>query len=94
MLGLDSTEKIYALLEVVEALGLDVISTGVALAWATEALKRGVISEKQTLTPLDFGEEKGYITAVRHLASPSNEFYHDLAKGLAHAASRDDCPGA
>ncbi|MEW6448721.1 MAG: aldehyde ferredoxin oxidoreductase N-terminal domain-containing protein [Bacillota bacterium] len=88
MLGLDSTDKIYALLAVIEAMGLDAISTGVTLAWATEALKRGVIGEKETLSPLEFGEEKGYVTAVRHLASPPNAFYRDLAKGLAHAASR------
>ncbi|HIE12314.1 MAG TPA: aldehyde:ferredoxin oxidoreductase [Desulfotomaculum sp.] len=88
MLGLDSTEKIYALLEVVEALGLDVISTGVALAWATEAFGRSIIGERETLTPLEFGDERGYIAAARHLTSPPNQFYADLAKGLAYAASR------
>lgn len=88
MLGLDSTEKVYALLDTVEALGLDVISTGVALAWATEALNRGFISEKETLTPLVFGDEKGYVAAARHLALLPNEFYRNLAKGLACACSR------
>lgn len=87
MLGLDSTDKVYAVLEAVEALGLDVISTGVVLAWATEALERGAISETQTLNPLRFGDEKGYIAAAQNLASQPNEFYRNLAKGLAFAAS-------
>jgi aldehyde:ferredoxin oxidoreductase len=88
MLGLDSTTKVYALLEAVEALGLDVISTGVVLAWATEALARGTVTEKETLVPLRFGEETGYVAAAHRLASPPNEFYRDLGKGLSFAAPR------
>jgi aldehyde:ferredoxin oxidoreductase len=86
MLGLDNTGKVYAVLEVVEALGLDVISTGVILAWATEALKRGIVTEAETLTPLKFGQEKGYVAAVNHLASPPNKFYENIGKGLTYAA--------
>lgn len=86
MLGLDSTGKVYAVLEVVEALGLDVISTGVTLAWATEALKRGLVTEAETQTPLCFGEEKGYVAAAQNLASPPNDFYRNIGKGLAFAA--------
>lgn len=86
MLGLENTDKIYAVLEEVEAFGLDVISTGVALAWATESLERGIVGERETLAPLRFGEETAYVAAVRHLVFPPNEFYRNLGKGLAYAA--------
>jgi len=41
----------------IEVLGLDAMSTGVVLAWATEAQERGIISEKETLgTKLSWGD--------------------------------------
>ncbi|MGO0123055.1 aldehyde ferredoxin oxidoreductase N-terminal domain-containing protein [Desulfothermobacter acidiphilus] len=84
-LGLDHPDKIYALLREVEGSGLDAISTGVALAWATEALQRGIITEKETLLPLRFGKVEGYLQAAQHLAQPPNDFYRELGRGLQHA---------
>ncbi|ACX52832.1 Aldehyde ferredoxin oxidoreductase [Ammonifex degensii KC4] len=85
MLGLDAVDKVYALLREVEASGLDVISTGVVLAWATEALERGVVSEKETLVPLRFGAVESYIQATQYLAQPPNDFYRALGRGLRYA---------
>ena len=86
MLGVTDAFKVLALLDAVEKVGLDVISAGVALAWATEGLERGVLSENDTLVPLKFGEAEPYKEAVRHLGTGSNEFYRLLGQGTVKAA--------
>jgi aldehyde:ferredoxin oxidoreductase len=69
-------------------MGLDVMSGGVALAWATEALEKGIISEKETIIPLKFGDAEGYKEAMMHLAMGTNAFYQTLSKGTMVAAER------
>ena len=86
MLGIGSAEDVLRLINQVERLGMDAISTGVALAWATEALERGVISERQSLVRLRFGDAASYLRAIEHLASGTNEFYRDLGMGVEHAS--------
>ena len=86
MLGVTDAFKVLALLDAVEKVGLDVMSAGVALAWATEGLERGVLSENDTLVPLKFGEAEPYKEAVRHLGTGSNEFYRLLGQGTMKAA--------
>jgi len=88
MLGMSQAEAVLSLLEEIDQQGLDTISTGVALAWATEALERGIITEKETLTPLQFGHLNGYQEAVKYLAMRCNEFYHLLGEGTKAAAAR------
>ena len=85
-LGLNNPEHILELIEEVEIAGLDAMSAGVALGWATEALENGIISEEHTLLPLKFSSYKEYLTAVRFIASMKNEFYRNLGKGVKHAA--------
>ncbi|ACV67383.1 aldehyde ferredoxin oxidoreductase N-terminal domain-containing protein [Desulfohalobium retbaense] len=87
MLGMERASEILTLLEDAERYGLDVISCGVALAWATEALEKGVVTEKETLAPLAFNTLEPYRTALGHLALRSNEFYHALGRGAARAAA-------
>jgi len=86
MLGLTDAEDIMHLLDETESCGLDSMSTGVALAWATEAFEKGLISEKETLTPLRFGEVHGYLAALRYITDGSNEFWQTVAKGALYAA--------
>jgi aldehyde:ferredoxin oxidoreductase len=62
------------------------MSAGVALAWATEATEKGVISERQTLVRLSFGDSEGYKQAMEHLGRGTNEFYRLLAQGTLKAA--------
>lgn len=88
MLGLKDCFAVLGLLDEVEKMGLDVMSAGVALAWATEAFEKGVVSEGETLVPLKFGDVEGYKTAVHHLAVGGNEFYHLLGHGIMRAAAR------
>jgi len=88
MLGVLDCFKVLDIIDVVERMGLDVMSGGVALAWATEALEKGIISEKETIIPLKFGDAEGYKEAMQHLAMGTNEFYQTLSKGTMVAAER------
>ena len=76
------------LIDVTEKMGLDVMSAGVALAWATEALEKGLISERETLLPLRFGEPETYKQALAHLGRGENDFYRLLGKGALKAAKQ------
>ncbi|UCG11704.1 MAG: aldehyde ferredoxin oxidoreductase [Deltaproteobacteria bacterium] len=86
MLGITDAFKTLGLMDAVEKMGLDVMSAGVALAWATEALEKGVISEHETLVPLAFGDAEGYREAIRYLGLAANDFYQLLAQGTMKAA--------
>jgi aldehyde:ferredoxin oxidoreductase len=88
MLGMTNAFNVLGIIDMVEKMGLDVMSTGVALAWATEALAEGVISEKEALVPLRFDDAAGYKEAVRHLGWGSNDFYRLLAQGTMKAAEQ------
>ena len=86
MLQVTNAFSVLSLLDIAEREGLDIMSAGVALAWATEALEKGIISTKETLVPLKFGDEAAYREAVHHLGAASNDFYRLLGKGTMKAA--------
>lgn len=86
MLGVTNSFDILRILDVMEKVGLDVMSGGVALAWATEATEQGLISKKETLVPLAFGDSNGYQQAARYLGRGSNDFYRLLGLGTLKAA--------
>jgi len=88
MLGVINAGGVLSLLEEMERQGLDVMSAGVALAWATEAFERGIVTDKETLAPLSFGEVEKYREAVRHLGQRTNDFYRSLGQGALEAAAR------
>ena len=88
MLGITNAFSVLGIIDMVEKIGLDVISAGVALAWATEALEKGLISEKETLVPLKFEDAAGYKEAIQHLGLGSNDFYRLLAQGTMKAAAQ------
>ncbi|MGC8912887.1 MAG: aldehyde ferredoxin oxidoreductase N-terminal domain-containing protein [Thermoplasmata archaeon] len=87
MLGIGEPQGFLKILEAVEKIGIDAISAGVSLAWATEMLERGMISEKETLLPLKWGDANGYIKAVNYIVEQPNEFYRALAEGVEHAST-------
>lgn len=89
MLGITSSEDILKLIEVVEDMGVDAISTGVVLAWITEAFEKGIISEKQTegIIP-EWGKLNAYVELVRKIVYGDSEFYKDIARGVEHASSK------
>jgi aldehyde:ferredoxin oxidoreductase len=88
MLSVENCFEVLAIIDASEKMGLDVISAGVALAWATEATEKGIISEKETITPLSFGNTEGYKQAMVHLAMAANDFYRILAQGTLRAAEQ------
>ncbi|WP_348983582.1 aldehyde ferredoxin oxidoreductase N-terminal domain-containing protein [Desulfobaculum bizertense] len=87
MLGLTQASDVLAVMDECEREGLDVMSAGVALAWAAEALDKKLISTAETIVELKSGDKTGFIQAMPHLARSTNEFYAALAKGALHAAS-------
>lgn len=86
MLSVENCFAVLAIIDVAEKVGLDVMSAGVALAWATEATEKGLISEKETITRLSFGDSDAYRQAMQHLGEGSNEFYRLLGQGTLKAA--------
>jgi aldehyde:ferredoxin oxidoreductase len=88
MLGITDAPGILAIMDEIERQGLDSMSAGVALAWATEALEKGAVGLAETIVPLTFGDVAGYREAVRHLGSRTNDFYRLLGQGTMAAAAR------
>ncbi|PUA31544.1 MAG: aldehyde:ferredoxin oxidoreductase [Zestosphaera tikiterensis] len=88
MLGVSDRDGLLRLIEEVDVAGLDAMSTGVALAWTTEAFKRGLITEKETLVKPEWGDWKTYIEMVRYIVKQPNEFYATLALGTEEAARK------
>jgi len=86
MLSVDNSFAVLAILDIAEKMGLDVMSAGVALAWATEATEKAILSEKETIVPLSFGDSEGYRKAMEFLGKGSNEFYRLLGQGTLKAA--------
>ncbi|MEM2634473.1 MAG: aldehyde ferredoxin oxidoreductase family protein [Nitrososphaerales archaeon] len=87
MLQISSPEGLLKLIDKVEKEGLDAMSCGVALAWATEMLEKGLI-DKEILNGivLKWGDFDNYIRAVDQLVEQSTEFYKALAKGVEYAS--------
>jgi len=87
-LDIKTTDEILAIIQVVEETGVDAMSAGVCLGWATEAFEKGLITKEQTLVDLKFGDADAYIQALEYLAAGENEFYRDLGKGCRSAAEK------
>ncbi len=87
MLGLDDVSGMLQVMDEIEVQGLDVMSAGVALAWATEAMEHGLISQTETEgIDLAFGHAQGYIEAIKRITTQPTDFYTALARGAEHAA--------
>jgi len=88
MLGIGSTEGVLRLMDEAESLGLDVMSTGVTLAWATEMLLKGLIGLEETGgLKLKWGNVEAYVKATRFLVEQPTSFYMALARGVAYASN-------
>jgi len=88
MLGISDARGFLRLMEEVEMFGLDSISTGVVLAWVTEAQGRGIISEKETIgLKFSWGDYSNFIKAVSFIVEQPNDFYKALAQGVKYASS-------
>ncbi len=88
MLGISDSAGLLRLMDEVEIQGLDAMSTGVALAWATEAMERNLVASADAdQLSLSWGHADAYIDAVRRIVSQPTDFFRALAKGVRHAAS-------
>ncbi len=89
MLKVSCPEGLFKIIDVVEEYGLDAMSTGVVLAWATEAQQRNLVSTEDCQgIQLRWGNHESYIKAVRYLVDQPNEFYKTLAKGVWPASTK------
>lgn len=86
MLGVTDSFAVLTLLDFFEKSGLDAMSAGVALAWATEATEKGILSTDETLVPLIFGDAASYQQAARLFGTGANAFYRLLGQGTLKAA--------
>lgn len=88
MLGMERAEDYLRLNDAVDTVGMDAISTGVTLAWATEAYAKGLITKEHTDgLELKWGDVKVYSAAIKKIVEMPNEFYQSLAKGVEYASS-------
>jgi aldehyde:ferredoxin oxidoreductase len=88
MVGIDDVSGMLQLMDEAERQGLDAMSTGVVLAWATEALVRGLISIEETDgLALAWGDYRTYIEVVKRIPQQPTEFYRALARGVEYASS-------
>lgn len=88
LLGVGEPPGLLRLMDEVEVQGLDVMSAGVALAWATEAQARGLLSTADTDgLELAWGRPEPYVEALQRIVSQPTDLYRALARGVDHAAS-------
>lgn len=88
LIGINNTDDVLELISEVEEIGYDVISAGCCLAWATEMYLKGLVTEKETLIPLSFGDKDSYIKALGFMKSGKTDFYKALANGIVEATSK------
>ncbi len=88
-LGVTTPEGLLELIEACERLGIDAISAGVVLGWATEALNKGLITSEETLgLDLVWDDVHSYVEALERMVAMPNEFYSAMAKGVEYASGR------
>jgi aldehyde:ferredoxin oxidoreductase len=89
MVGVFDVEDMLKLIDKVEIYGVDAMSIGVVLAWATEAQEKRLVSTDETMgLELKWGYLEGYLRAIENIVSQKNEFYKCLASGLDVASAR------
>ncbi len=86
LIGVDDANSVLELIDSTEEAGVDTISAGICLSWATEALEKGVVTLEDTIVDLKFGDKVAYLEAMEHLTKQTNEFYSHLAKGVYHVS--------
>jgi aldehyde:ferredoxin oxidoreductase len=88
-LGVTSAEGVLRLIDACEKMGIDAMSSGVVLSWATEAYERDIITPQQTLgVPLQWNNVDSYIKALENIVRSPNEFYAALAHGVDYASEK------
>ena len=88
LLGGSDVSGMLTLLDSIEEYGLDSMSAGVVLAWATELFDKGIISERETNgVRLRWGDYASYLKALAYIVEQPTDFYVALSKGVDHASA-------
>ena len=82
-------DGLLRLISLCEDLGLDAMTAGNVLGWATEAFEKKMITEKETqnLKPI-WGDVETYGAMLRNIAGVTSPFYVTLARGVNAAAEK------
>ncbi len=88
MIGVGKKSDLLSLIDSVEEYGLDAMSTGVILAWITEAFQRGVLTREMLKTDVSFGDAAAYLNIIRYIVERPNQFYRDAGMGLSYLAEK------
>lgn len=88
-LGVADPEAVLELIDACEKAGVDIISMGGVLAWATEMQQRGKISTVETMgLQFSWGDKAAYLRAIDLLVQAPNDFYASLGKGVSYASKK------
>jgi len=89
LLGIKKVEEFLKIMIAVEKVGIDAMTTGVVLAWVTEAFSEGLIGKEETegLSP-SFGDAGTYLEMIERMIKSSSEFYERMGKGVEALATR------
>jgi aldehyde:ferredoxin oxidoreductase len=87
LLGVGNRPQILRLIEEIDKVGMDTISCGTALAWATEAMETGILMPEQ-LGGIDlrWGDAERYAQAVEAIVRGDTELGQWLGQGEVAAA--------
>ena len=88
-LGVLTPEGVLELIDRCEQYGVDIISMGVVLGWATEmSMQKKFTTEETKGVLLKWGDVKNYLLAIDLIIESPNEFYSALAKGVVFASKK------
>jgi len=87
-LGISDRNAVLELIEAVEEYGLDAVSGGICLGYATECFQKGIVTKEHTITELAFGDKDGYLLAIKYMATKANDFYGALSDGVCVASEK------
>ena len=87
-LGISDSRSILELINAVEEYGLDAVSGGICLAYATECFQKGIVTKNETIVELSFGNKENYLEAIKHMSLKTNDFYKALSNGVFCASSK------
>ncbi|HSJ58223.1 MAG TPA: aldehyde ferredoxin oxidoreductase N-terminal domain-containing protein [Anaerolineae bacterium] len=87
LLGVGQRDDVLRLIEAIDLAGMDTISCGTALAWAAEAMERGLIRPEQLQgIDLRWGDAERYAQAIDLIARRKSEVGYWLGEGEVAAA--------
>ncbi len=91
LLGVGDRRDVLRLIEDIDKAGMDTISCGTALAWATEAMERGLIEPSQfDGIDLRWGDAEHYAQGVAAIVRGESEVARWLGQGEVQAARHFD----